>query len=181
VRLTAADPDFETKMPLAEGIDLAMPESALAAASAFGVVRDHPFVAQCWTSPPAPARKTISPTGSATTSPAPFPNRKLSAPPLWMEQNPIPDPPRPPATPRRGRWTPALQARFLGLLMQGGNVSAAARALGLSASSAHRLRQRLAGTQFDRDWDEALRLHDHYRAHPLALDALAAAIAGRGG
>ncbi|MFY9352366.1 MAG: LysR family transcriptional regulator [Sphingobium sp.] len=95
-----------------------------------------------------------------------------------MDQNPHPNPPRPrPA--KRGHWTPALQARFLAALMQSGSVRHAARAVGMSPSSAHRLRRRLADTQFDANWDEALAMYDHYCAHPLALQAMAAAIVDR--
>ncbi|HUD94655.1 LysR family transcriptional regulator [Sphingobium sp.] len=75
------------------------------------------------------------------------------------------------ATPtRRARWTPALQARFLAMLLQTGSVRHAAREVGMSPSSAHRLRHRLTGTQFDRDWDEALMLHGQLMACPLAFD-----------
>ncbi|MEK7344008.1 MAG: hypothetical protein AABZ73_09310 [Pseudomonadota bacterium] len=63
--------------------------------------------------------------------------------------------------------------------MQSGSVRHAARAVGMSPSSAHRLRRRLADTQFDANWDEALAMYDHYCAHPLALQAMAAAIVDR--
>ncbi|MEA3390899.1 hypothetical protein [Sphingobium sp. CCH11-B1] len=95
-----------------------------------------------------------------------------------MEQTPSPNPPRPRSA-KRGHWTPALQARFVAALMQTGSVRAAARAVGMSPSSAHRLRGRLKGTEFDANWDEALRIHDYYRAHPLAQEAMAAAIVER--
>jgi hypothetical protein len=63
-----------------------------------------------------------------------------------------------------------LQARFLAMLLQTGSVRHAARAVSMSPSSAHRLRHRLTGTQFDRDWDEALALHGQLMTRPLALD-----------
>ncbi|MBZ9648237.1 LysR family transcriptional regulator [Sphingobium sp. 3R8] len=87
-----------------------------------------------------------------------------------MEQQPLPNPPAGPAPKRRARWTPALQASFLGTLLQTGSVRHAACAVGLSPSSAHRLRRRLAGTEFDRNWDEALMLHDQLMARPLSID-----------
>jgi len=95
-----------------------------------------------------------------------------------MEQTISPNPPRP-RPDKRGHWTPALQARFIAALMQSGSVRTAARAVGMSPSSAHRLRARLKGTEFDANWEEALRMHDYYRAHPLALEAMATAIAHR--
>ncbi|WP_235523524.1 LysR family transcriptional regulator [Sphingobium sp. Leaf26] len=97
-----------------------------------------------------------------------------------------PSPPNPPASPtkkRRARWTPALQASFLGTLLHTGSVRHAARAVGMSPSSAHRLRRRLAGTEFDRNWAEALMLHERTMHHPLAVymdSAGAAAAIGRG-
>ncbi len=40
--------------------------------------------------------------------------------------------------------------------------------VGMSPSSAHRLRRRLAGTAFDRDWGNALALHAQAMADPIA-------------
>lgn len=83
-----------------------------------------------------------------------------------------PSPPNPPARPtkkRRARWKPALQASFLGTLLQTGSVRHAARAVGMSPSSAHRLRRRLTGTEFDRNWAEALLLHDQLMTRPLSI------------
>ena len=87
-----------------------------------------------------------------------------------MDQPPPPNPPPNPSLKRRARWTPALQASFLGTLLQTGSVRHAARAVGLSPSSAHRLRRRLAGTEFDRNWDEALMLYDQLMTRPLSMD-----------
>lgn len=100
-----------------------------------------------------------------------------------MDQPSPPNPPARPAKKRRLRWTPALQASFLGTLLHSGSVRHAARAVGMSPSSAHRLRQRLAGTEFDRNWAEALMLHEQTMHHPLAVSmgaGGAAAIIGRG-
>jgi len=65
-----------------------------------------------------------------------------------MEQDRTPTPPA--TTTPRARWTPAKQRIFLAALLDSGSVAHAARAAGMSRSSAHRLRARLAGTPFDR-------------------------------
>ncbi|PHP18060.1 LysR family transcriptional regulator [Sphingobium sp. IP1] len=82
-------------------------------------------------------------------------------------------PARPPAQPAPAiftpaRWTPARQRTFLTALYQSGSVAQAARMVGMSPSSAHRLRRRLAGTAFDRDWSNALALHAQATADPIA-------------
>jgi transposase-like protein len=77
----------------------------------------------------------------------------------------------PAAPPRRAHWTPAKQRIFLAALLETGSVAAAARAAGMSRSSAHRLRQRLAGTPFDRGWDQALTLNARQLADPFARPA----------
>ncbi|WP_375187277.1 LysR family transcriptional regulator [Sphingobium yanoikuyae] len=82
-------------------------------------------------------------------------------------------PARPPAQPAPAlftpaRWTPARQRTFLTALYQSGSVAQAARMVGMSPSSAHRLRRRLAGTAFDRDWSNALALHGQAMADPIA-------------
>ncbi|WP_313395471.1 LysR family transcriptional regulator [Sphingobium yanoikuyae] len=82
-------------------------------------------------------------------------------------------PARPPAQPAPAlftpaRWTPARQRTFLTALYQSGSVAQAARMVGMSPSSAHRLRRRLAGTAFDRDWSNALTLHAQAMADPIA-------------
>ncbi|MEC3910721.1 LysR family transcriptional regulator [Sphingobium sp. CR2-8] len=84
-----------------------------------------------------------------------------------MKQHPTPAPDAV-QTPDRAHWTPARQRLFLAALLDSGNVSRAARAAGMSRSSAHRLRQRLAGTAFDRTWDQALALHAARMADPFA-------------
>jgi len=82
-------------------------------------------------------------------------------------------PARPPAQPAPAifipaRWTPARQRTFLTALYQSGSVAQAARMVGMSPSSAHRLRRRLAGTAFDRGWSNALTLHAQAMADPIA-------------
>lgn len=76
--------------------------------------------------------------------------------------------PAPAAPPLRAQWTPAKQRIFLAALVDGGSVARAARAAGMSRSSAHRLRIRLAGTPFDHAWDRALAFHAERLADPLA-------------
>lgn len=66
------------------------------------------------------------------------------------------------------RWTPAKQRILLVALMETGSVARAARAAGMSRTSAHRLRRRLAGTPFDQAWDRALDLHAQALADPIA-------------
>ena len=88
-----------------------------------------------------------------------------------MEQNPSPNPPIPATRTARDRWTPAKQRHFLTLLLELGSVSRAARAVGMSRSSAHRLRARLPDTEFDRIWSNALALHAARLADPFAPDA----------
>ncbi|EQB34053.1 terminase small subunit [Sphingobium ummariense] len=87
-----------------------------------------------------------------------------------MEQNLTPNPPAQPAlsSTRRGRWSADRQRLFLTALLATGNVSQAAQAAGMSRSSAHRLRRRLAGTGFDRTWDRALALYAQGLADPFA-------------
>lgn len=96
-----------------------------------------------------------------------------------MEQQPS-DPPSvlPPvplaqAPADRTHWTPARQRLFLVALLETGSVAQAARVAGMSRSSAHRLRQRLAGTPFDRSWDRALALHARRLADPFGPDPAA--------
>jgi len=80
----------------------------------------------------------------------------------------LPPPPAAPARRPRRQWTPDRQRRFLAALLETGNISHAAQMVGTSRSSAHRLRDQLAGTGFDRYWANALALHAARRADPLA-------------
>lgn len=75
------------------------------------------------------------------------------------------------ASPPRAQWNPARQRIFLAALLETGSVVRAARAAGMSRSSAHRLRQRLAGTVFDRTWDQALVHYARRTADPFLTDA----------
>lgn len=86
-----------------------------------------------------------------------------------MERQPPPAPPA--ASPARPQWTPARERIFLAALLETGSVTRAARAAGMSRSSAQRLRLRLAGTPFDRLWDRALAEHARRRADPYAQAA----------
>ncbi len=56
---------------------------------------------------------------------------------------------------RHDGWTPAKQAAFLRELAATHNVSAAAKAVGMSRQSAYRLRARLRGLPFDKAWEAA--------------------------
>ena len=89
-----------------------------------------------------------------------------------MDQHPTPPPP---PSPDSAHWTPAKQRLFLAALLESGSVARAARVAGMSRSSAHRLRCRLAGTPFDQMWDRLLAMHARRMADPFAPDALAPA------
>ncbi|GIX17682.1 MAG: hypothetical protein KatS3mg119_1868 [Rhodothalassiaceae bacterium] len=54
----------------------------------------------------------------------------------------------------QSRWTPPQRARFLAVLRETANVSAAARAVGMSRSGAYQLRQQ--DEAFRAAWDDAL-------------------------
>ncbi|HEX8389099.1 MAG TPA: LysR family transcriptional regulator [Sphingomonas sp.] len=82
-----------------------------------------------------------------------------------------PHPPNAAPVPVRAQWTPAKQRIFITALLETGSVARAARAAGMSRSSAHRLRVRLAGTPFDRQWDHALQHHARRMADPFASQA----------
>ena len=89
----------------------------------------------------------------------------------------IPTPSPATVQPDRTHWTPARQRLFLAALLETGNVSRAARAAGMSRSSAHRLRIRLAGTPFVGMWDHILADHRRRLGDPFvpAPDAAPAA------
>ena len=84
-----------------------------------------------------------------------------------MDQ-PRPNPPVPETQRPRRQWTPERQRSFLAAMLETGNISHAAQMVGMSRSSAHRLRARLAGTGFDRCWANALALHAARLTDPLA-------------
>lgn len=85
---------------------------------------------------------------------------------------PLPPAPMPPP---RAQWTPARQRIFLAALLETGSVARAARAAGMSRSSAQRLRRRFTGTPFDRSWDQVLALHARRMADPFVADTPPAA------
>lgn len=85
----------------------------------------------------------------------------------------MPDQPTPAAVPQRSHWTPTKQRTFLTALVETSSVARAARAAGMSRSSAHALRNRLTGTPFDHHWSHALKLHAARLADPFAPDPLA--------
>ena len=90
------------------------------------------------------------------------------------------DQPTPAASPARNHWTPARQRVFLTALVETGSIARAARAAGMSRSSAHALRNRLTGTPFDHHWNHALKLHAARLADPFAPDPLAPRDPGTG-
>jgi hypothetical protein len=75
--------------------------------------------------------------------------------------------------PSRAHWTPAKQRIFLTALLETGSVALAAKAAGMSRSSAHRLRTRLAGTPFARLWDLTVAEHARRLADPFGGDLAA--------
>ncbi|MFW2831049.1 hypothetical protein [Sphingomonas sp. ID0503] len=76
--------------------------------------------------------------------------------------------PVPSATNRRDGWTPERQLAFIGTLAECGVVKAAARAVGMSAKSAHLLRQREGAEEFAAAWDHAIG-EGRSRAFALAI------------
>lgn len=84
-----------------------------------------------------------------------------------------------PHIPPAPRWTPARQRIFLAALLDHGSVAHAAQLAGMSRASASRLRARLAGSPFDRDWSLALAGHARRCADPFAPDPAAAPLAPR--
>ena len=73
-----------------------------------------------------------------------------------------PEPVAQPFTPvpcraRRDGWTPERQERFIAALARTGTVTAAARAVGMTARSAYKLRDRAGeDSEFARAWDAGL-------------------------
>lgn len=64
--------------------------------------------------------------------------------------------PVPSASLRHDGWTPERQRDFIAQLARIGMVSAAARAVGMSAKSAYALRKRTGAASFAAAWDRAL-------------------------
>lgn len=83
---------------------------------------------------------------------------------------PGPEAPRPPVHVRKGdRWTKPKMVDFLRQLAATHSVSAAARSVGMTRSSAYRLRNRLKGQPFDIAWEAAFR-HGYDNLAHAALD-----------
>ncbi|MHA6769430.1 LysR family transcriptional regulator [Sphingobium ummariense] len=91
-----------------------------------------------------------------------------------MDQHPTASPPLPPVPADRAHWSPAKQRLFLKALVQTGCVARAAGIAGMSRTSAHRLRRRLAGTPFDQAWDRALAFYARRMADPFGGDPVPA-------
>lgn len=70
---------------------------------------------------------------------------------------------------RRDGWSAERQRRFIAVLAATGVVAAAARAVGMSAQSAYRLRERPGADGFAGAWDAAQR-EGYDRAYAMALD-----------
>lgn len=85
------------------------------------------------------------------------------------EAHPLPDEAIVPVAPRHDGWTPDRQRRFIEVLADSGSVSAAARAVDMTAQSAWRLRRRADARAFDAAWDAALE-RSLQRLLPAAID-----------
>jgi hypothetical protein len=80
-----------------------------------------------------------------------------------------------PVRPRSDGWTAAKQRRFIRVLAETGVVAVAARAVGMSERSAHRLALREDAESFCNAWDAALRIAARRGASKLfeyALDGM---------
>ena len=73
----------------------------------------------------------------------------------------------PPRTGRHNQWTRAKMVAFLRELAATQSVAAAARAVGMSRTSAYNLRNRLAGQPFALGWEVALECGMHALAHAV--------------
>jgi hypothetical protein len=71
---------------------------------------------------------------------------------------------------RRGGWNLERQCGFLAHLYFTGSVTAAARAVGMSRESAHRLRARADGESFAAAWDRVLAAPGSGRCSPAKPD-----------
>lgn len=74
--------------------------------------------------------------------------------------------------PRHSEWTRPKMVLFLRELAATQSVAAAARAAGMSRTSAYNLRNRLQGTPFALGWEVALEMGMHQLAHALMDRAL---------
>jgi hypothetical protein len=69
---------------------------------------------------------------------------------------------------RHDGWSAVRQKRFLHLLAENGRVTAAARAVGMSPSSAYALRRRSDAAAFRKGWDVALDYAAHRRSKTIS-------------
>jgi hypothetical protein len=97
--------------------------------------------------------------GEAPVRPAPPPREAPRA------DQPPPPPPPVPRVRREDRWDKPKMTEFLRQLAATHSVSAAARTVGMSRESAHRLRNRLKGQPFDIAWEAAFRQGFDQLAH----------------
>jgi hypothetical protein len=100
-----------------------------------------------------------------TDSPTPRPARK----PRRLKAAGVTFTPVPTTRNRPDGWTPQRQQHFLAALYACGVVATAARAAGMTAATAYRLRHRAGGESFAAAWDRLLRAA-RGRAFELALE-----------
>jgi hypothetical protein len=74
-----------------------------------------------------------------------------------------------PVRARAGGWTPARQARFVGLLAETGCVAEAARRVGVSRVAAYQLRARAGAESFAHAWDTVISLRADATGRCVAL------------
>ncbi|HWT29433.1 MAG TPA: hypothetical protein VEB68_02275 [Croceibacterium sp.] len=72
---------------------------------------------------------------------------------------------------RADGWTPERQARFIGFLAETGSVAAAARRVGMSRESAHRLRRRPHAASFAHAWEAIVALRGGGPLHHRKITA----------
>lgn len=85
------------------------------------------------------------------------------------ESDPLSFTPVPTASTRRDGWTPDRQRQFIAALAAMGVVAAAARAVGMSATSAYKLRDRPHAESFAEAWNIAVAMAGD-RAFEQAMD-----------
>ena len=93
---------------------------------------------------------------SMSDSPPPPPAATALQTPLHIAFDPVP------VATRRDGWAPARQRAFVDALCTIGQVTAAARHVGMTPKSAYRLRERAGAESFAAAWDQA---HDVGRTH----------------
>lgn len=117
------------------------------------------------TDPPRPSAAPLPPLPSPPPEPPPPP----PPPPGALAFTPVP------VRPRRDGWSAEKQRRFIRVLAETGLVVHAARMVGMSERSVHRLALREDAEQFSRAWDAALRVAARRGASKLyeyALDGM---------